>query len=114
MDSVLASAQKKQNELIAFLRKLVECESPSEDPAAIGRFVDLLASELSGSVTTQLHASTQYGPTVQFAFAPSQPGHDEQILVLGHSDTVYPFGTLSSMPFMEKDGRLWGPGVLDM
>jgi glutamate carboxypeptidase len=40
-----------------------------------------------------------------------QPG---QILGLGHSDTVWPMGTLSAMPWREEDGRLWGPGVLDM
>jgi glutamate carboxypeptidase len=37
-----------------------------------------------------------------------------QVLALGHSDTVWPVGTLRSMPFRQKDGRLWGPGVLDM
>jgi glutamate carboxypeptidase len=37
-----------------------------------------------------------------------------QILALGHSDTVWPLGTLASMPFRRKHGRLWGPGVLDM
>ena len=34
--------------------------------------------------------------------------------MLGHSDTVWPLGTLRSMPFRETQGRLWGPGVLDM
>jgi glutamate carboxypeptidase len=37
-----------------------------------------------------------------------------QILVLAHSDTVWPLGTLARMPFREEAGRLWGPGVLDM
>ena len=37
-----------------------------------------------------------------------------QVLALGHSDTVWPVGTLRTMPFREADGRLWGPGVLDM
>ncbi len=35
-------------------------------------------------------------------------------MALGHSDTVYPIGTLERMPFREKNGRLWGPGVFDM
>ncbi|MDP9170542.1 MAG: M20 family metallopeptidase, partial [Acidobacteriota bacterium] len=30
------------------------------------------------------------------------------------SDTVWPLGTLQTMPFREAKGRLWGPGVLDM
>ena len=37
-----------------------------------------------------------------------------QILALGHGDTVWPLGTLASMPVREADGRLRGPGVLDM
>jgi glutamate carboxypeptidase len=37
-----------------------------------------------------------------------------QVLALGHSDTVWPMGTLRNMPFREAGGRLWGPGVLDM
>jgi glutamate carboxypeptidase len=34
--------------------------------------------------------------------------------VLGHLDTVWPIGTLRSMPWRIADGRLSGPGVLDM
>jgi glutamate carboxypeptidase len=37
-----------------------------------------------------------------------------QILALGHSDTVWPLGTLKTMPFRQARRRLWGPGVLDM
>ena len=36
------------------------------------------------------------------------------MLLLGHIDTVYPMGTLSTMPCRVADGRLWGPGALDM
>ena len=37
-----------------------------------------------------------------------------QILALGHSDTVWPLGTLRTMPFRQASGRLHGPGVFDM
>jgi glutamate carboxypeptidase len=33
---------------------------------------------------------------------------------LGHIDTVWPVGTLKTMPFRREGGRLWGPGVFDM
>jgi glutamate carboxypeptidase len=55
------------------------------------------------------------GPILQCVFR--LPGCDpkaRQILALGHSDTVYPIGTLQRMPFRERDGKLWGPGVFDM
>ena len=36
------------------------------------------------------------------------------MLLLGHLDTVWPLGTLKSMPCRVGEGRLWGPGTLDM
>jgi len=41
-------------------------------------------------------------------------GAPKPILLLGHLDTVWPLGTLKTMPFRLADGRLWGPGTLDM
>lgn len=35
-------------------------------------------------------------------------------MVLGHLDTVWPLDTLRTMPCRIGDGRLWGPGTLDM
>ena len=35
-------------------------------------------------------------------------------MLLGHLDTVWPLGTLRKMPFRLREGRAWGPGVLDM
>ncbi len=35
-------------------------------------------------------------------------------MLLGHLDTVWPLGTIHSMPFRIAGRRLWGPGVLDM
>ena len=33
---------------------------------------------------------------------------------MGHSDTVWPIGTLDRMPVSLDEGRLRGPGTLDM
>jgi len=35
-------------------------------------------------------------------------------MLLGHLDTVWPIGTLRQMPYRIADGRIWGPGTLDM
>jgi glutamate carboxypeptidase len=37
-----------------------------------------------------------------------------QVLLLGHFDTVWPVGSLDTMPVREADGRLYGPGIFDM
>ncbi|MBP2660354.1 MAG: peptidase [Firmicutes bacterium] len=36
------------------------------------------------------------------------------ILLLGHMDTVFPAGTVKERPFTIKDGKAYGPGVIDM
>lgn len=114
MDPILAHVRSKQNELIAFLRQLVECESPSEDAAAIDRFADLFADSVSGLARCRTVSGGRYGRHLLCEF--NLPGRRKsgQVLALGHSDTVWPMGTLKSMPWREEKGRLWGPGVLDM
>ena len=115
MDPVLAWAQRKQSDVVAFLREMVDCESPSDDPAAVSRFVDLMKERLSGLGSAHVVPGRDgHGSHLQFEFDLPGGRKDGQILALGHSDTVYPVGTLASMPCREEDGRLWGPGVFDM
>lgn len=114
MHPVLSYAQSKQPEIVNYLKSLVECESPSDDAAAVTRFGELVADSLSGAAKTRTYAGGKYGRHLQCEF--KLPGRKKQgqILVLGHSDTVWPVGTLRKMPVREAGGRLWGPGVLDM
>lgn len=114
MDPLLSYALSKQNEIVAFLRELVECESPSDDPAAVRRFVDLFASKTADIGKIRTFKAQRFGPHFRLEF--KLPGRKKtgQILAIGHSDTVWPLGTLRTMPWREDGGRLWGPGVLDM
>lgn len=108
------SIAAKQPWLIEQLRALVEVESPSDEPAAVNRVNDLvaeLAIQIGGRV--KRHGQTKFGDVMELRFGPKR-SKQKPILLLGHLDTVWPIGTLSSMPWQEKAGRLWGPGVLDM
>ena len=113
-DPILLWARSKQKEIIAFLQELVECESPSDDPAAITRFTEMFADRVCGLGKIRIFKGGSQGPHLQLEAELPGGKRKGQILALGHSDTVYPLGTLASMPFQEKQGRLWGPGVLDM
>jgi glutamate carboxypeptidase len=114
MDTCLAFAQSKEREIVALIRELVECESPTGDARAVDRFVDLVAAKVSGIAKVKTFPGGRFGRHLRCEF--QLPGRKERgrILALGHSDTVWPVGTLETMPFREADGRLWGPGVLDM
>ena len=120
MDPVLAYAQSHQSQIIDFIRELVECESPSDDPAAVNRFVDLFAAKVADIATVKAINGGQnplgmpFGKHMRVEFKLPGRKKDGQILGLGHSDTVYPMGTLKSTPFRADDKALWGPGVIDM
>jgi glutamate carboxypeptidase len=114
VDSILSYTQSVQAEIVALIRRFVECESPSDDPAAVNRFVELISDTVSAFAKVKTTGGGACGR--QLVCEMSLPGRRKsgQILALGHSDTVWPMGTLHGMPFRDADGRLWGPGVLDM
>ena len=116
MRALLAGARRKETALIDFARKLVLAESPSDDKAAVDACVALTvihARELGGRI--KLHRMRAYGDLLEARFgAKSRGAAKKRVLLLGHLDTVWPVGTLRSMPCRMKDGRLWGPGTFDM
>jgi glutamate carboxypeptidase len=110
MDPLLSWAHKKQSDIFEVIREFVECESPSDSPSAIQRFMSLLGESVSGIAVSQLT------PAGAFLCKFRLPGRAKKgrLLALGHADTVWPMDTLRRMPFRRAQGRLWGPGVLDM
>jgi glutamate carboxypeptidase len=94
------------------IRQLVEIESPSDNKPAVDQLGALLAGrfeKIGGHA--KFHRAQHFGDHLQVDFA---GGKGKPVLLLGHIDTVYPMGTLATMPCRVADGRLWGPGVLDM
>lgn len=115
MDSFLSYARAKEAEIIALIRELVECESPSDDAPSVNRFVELFSERISDIAKVKTFPGGKFGRNLRCEFVlPVRKKSDGQVLGLGHSDTVWPLGTLRAMPFRQEKGRLWGPGVLDM
>jgi glutamate carboxypeptidase len=105
--------QERQDQIVETIRQLVEVESPSDDKDAVDRLGTLLAGRFEAlGGRAKFHRAQNFGNHLQVDFA----GADEQepVLLLGHLDTVYPIGTLATMPCRVADGRLWGPGSFDM
>jgi glutamate carboxypeptidase len=109
--------------MIELTRELVECESPTGDRMALDRFVELVADTMAPLAAVRKMPGGAYGkhlvcdvrlPRGRKGFGKAGRSAAGQILVLGHSDTVWPMGTLRTMPFHVEQGRVWGPGVLDM
>ena len=101
-------------DLIALLVRLVEIKSPTTDKAAVDQVGAVVAAELRqlGAAVT-IQETAEAGNQVVGRWDAS--GRDEiGILVLCHMDTVYRLGTLAHQPCRQVDGRLMGPGTMDM
>jgi glutamate carboxypeptidase len=127
--TVLAEVRAQRDELLAFLERLVLCESPSSDAAAQGPVLDLLEEGLDGAgfEARRLPGETSGG---QLLAAPTgrdfdgidldpggatpAPDVTARQLLLGHCDTVWAHGTLADMPLRIDDDVVRGPGVFDM
>ena len=114
MDALLSFARRNQPLIIDLIRQLVECESPSDDPAAAGRLAELIADTLGPIGRVKPIPTRTFGPHLTCEITLPGRRKSGQVLALGHLDTVWPVGTLLGMPFRQARGRLWGPGVLDM
>jgi glutamate carboxypeptidase len=105
--------ESHQEALLQTIREFVEIESPSDNKPAADRMSAFIAEKfaLIGG-RPQLHRAEHFGDNLQIDF----PGVRSAgpVLLLGHVDTVYPLGTLPTMPCRIDDDRLHGPGVLDM
>jgi glutamate carboxypeptidase len=106
---------RRDREMVSTLRAFVECESPSADKAAVDRFGELVAREWRRrGAAVRVIPQRERGNHVRAEIAPRGGGKPGQLLVLGHLDTVYPVGTLKTMPFRVSGGRAFGPGTFDM
>lgn len=119
--STLAAASAflagRQEEIVKLIRLLVEIESPSADDQGSRRAAEALG-ELARSVpsvdSVESIVSPGYGEHLLIRAFSGVSGGDATLL-LGHTDTVHPRGTLSSLGGIRITGdRLYGPGVFDM
>jgi glutamate carboxypeptidase len=112
--SIFRHAKKKEGWIRDALRELVQQESPSEDRLAVNAAMSIAERQArEEGAQAKRHRQSQFGDVLELRFGPSRT-KQKPVLLLGHLDTVWPTGTLTTMPWREADGRYWGPGVLDM
>lgn len=104
----------------SLLKRLVETESPSHDKSAVDR-VGAIVAEQARKLGAQVEIirNQETGDHVLAHFeSPSPFGRGDRgeggILLLCHMDTVFPLGTIDKVPFREAEGKIFGPGTLDM
>lgn len=107
--------EKQQGRMLQTIRELVEIESPSDDKGSVDRIARFLSPKfetLGGR--TKFHRSQEFGDSLQVDFSAHATASRRPVLLIGHYDTVYPLGTLATMPCRIEKDKMYGPGVLDM
>jgi glutamate carboxypeptidase len=114
MTDLLTTFQDRTPAIVDLLARLVEHESPSDDKAMVDRLITFIhdAAQVRGASSLRRFPTQDVGDCLLAKWNESAPG--KPILFLCHADTVHPAGTLAGHPVRQDDGRLYGPGALDM
>jgi glutamate carboxypeptidase len=113
ISSRLSYFEQRKDQIAQTIRQLVEIESPTDNKQAVDSLGALLAGRFEGmGGHAKFHRVQHFGDHLQVDFSGARRG--KPVMLLGHLDTVYPMGTLATMPCRMSDGRLWGPGSFDM
>lgn len=95
--------------MLTDLEELVSCESYSADHAAVARSARVVAEQGARLLGARPETIVSGGVShVRWSFG------TPRVLLLGHHDTVWPIGSLTTHPFSVRQGIARGPGVFDM
>ncbi len=105
----------RKEEIVASTRALVETESPSGDAEGSRAVVDRLvaAAQEIGDVKIERITAPNCGEHLRLtAFADASDA--APLMLLGHTDTVHPRGSINERPWRVEGNKAYGPGVFDM
>src|SRR5277367_5653488 len=115
MKQILREMRGRQGAMLKLLGEFVRCESPSQVKSAVDGCAAMVAREWQRrGAKVRILRQRERGNHVRAEIWDGAGRAGGQIMVLGHTDTVYPLGTLAKMPFRVAGGRAWGPGTFDM
>ena len=113
--ALLRWLQGREDEIVSWIARAVAIESPSFNKPAVDKMAEFLADsfEQAGG-KAKLHKQGKLGNHLQVEFAGAPRDGRKPVLLLGHHDTVWEMGSLKSMPCRVRNGKISGPGSLDM
>jgi glutamate carboxypeptidase len=96
---------------VARLTAYARHETPTGDARALNALADVLEERYRELGARTERVAQETGDHLVARWGDGDAPH---VLLLGHHDTVWPTGTLDTMPLTEENGVLRGPGVYDM
>lgn len=113
MSDLLTYCRDHAGEMLELLQTLIAYESFTAEKAAVDRLATYLAGQLESlGAAVERIPRAEVGDILLARWNAGAPG--KPITFIGHMDTVWPPGTLAERPIRIEDGRLYGPGAIDM
>jgi glutamate carboxypeptidase len=104
-----------KDEMILWLTELTNTETPSDRKPELDALADRLAHQFrSCGAQTQTVVSPEAGNHLLARWSGVGGAASRQVLILGHLDTVWGIGESRRRPATIENGKLFGPGALDM
>ncbi|WP_288010663.1 M20 family metallopeptidase [Kyrpidia sp.] len=109
MSDIHEYLQSQQQRMISCIEALVRTESPTYDKQRVDACGKVLAEQFREhlGITPEVYRQDQVGNHMKFTFGKGE----EQVLIVGHFDTVWEPGRLA---YRVEENRIYGPGILDM
>lgn len=114
MKMLLERIENYQKDMESFLEKLVNIDSGKDCPDGIKEVAETIGEQLQGLGFAVEYISSPGLPTHVIAKRKGTLTNPKNIMIIGHMDTVFSRGTVAKRPFSIKEGKAYGPGVLDM
>ncbi len=112
VESIVTFLENRLNAYLTDLRSLVSIDSGSRHLSGVNAVNDWLEARLTAlGFSVERHPQAGLGDNLLAV----RPGRGRgQILLLGHSDTVYPAGMAARRPLTLEADKILGPGTCDM
>ncbi len=112
--ALMEHARAHREEMVAYVVALARLESPTDVPESQRPVQDILAESLRGlGFKVRLIPGAESGGHLWAVPERRRAGGPAQLL-MGHTDTVWPMGTLAFMPVVVEGDTIRGPGTFDM
>lgn len=101
-------------EVYQLYQEIVNISSHSADKAGVDRVGNTIAAFMEKKgFSVECCANPISGNGVMITYDPRNQATGKRIALLAHMDTVHKKGTFLEPLFQERDGKVYGPGVLD-
>jgi glutamate carboxypeptidase len=112
--SITAFFEPRKQSMVDVLTACINLESPSHDKQAVDRFGNYLEQQMQQhGAAVERHPRSEVGDILLGKWNASAAA--KPLLILAHMDTVWKIGRIQERPVaIDAEGRLFGPGAVDM